>query len=96
MNDKQKVFTMIGVGSFVVFLITLFGLGFLPYTVYYTKGYKSDPLMYLFDAKMEKWLKEKQYQYDSYKPDKDYRVTHFYKFLDDAEKIIFDRMLMIQ
>lgn len=92
MNDKQKVFTMIGVGSFVVFLITIFGLGFLPYTVYYSKGYKSDPLMYLFNTKMRDMVeREVKYQYDSYKPDKDYRVTHFYKFLDDGEKILFDR-----
>ena len=92
MNDKQKVFIMIGVGSFVVFLITIFGLGFLPYSVYYSKGYKSDPLMYLFDTKMREMVeREVKYQYDSYKPDKDYRVTHFYKFLDDGEKILFDR-----
>ena len=92
MNDKQKVFIMIGVGSFVVFLITIFGLGFLPYSVYYSKGYKSDPLMYLFDTKMREMVeREVKYQYDSYKPDKDYRVTHFYKFLDNSEKILFDR-----
>jgi len=92
MNDKQKLLVMIGTGSFMVFLITIFGLGFLPYTVYHTKGYKSDPLMYLFDTKMREMVeREVKYQYDSYKPDKDYRVTHFYKFLDDGEKILFDR-----
>ena len=86
MNDKQKLLVMIGTGSFMVFLITIFGLGFLPYTVYHSKGYKSDPLMYLFDTKMREMVeREVKYQYDSYKPDKDYRVTHFYKFLDDGE-----------
>ena len=92
MNDKQKFFVMIGIGSLVVFLITIFGLGFLPYTVYYSKGYKSDPLMYLFDTKMREMVeREVKYQYDSYKADKDYRVTNFYKFLNDGEKILFDR-----
>ena len=92
MNDKQKLLVMIGTGSFMVFLITIFGLGFLPYTVYHSKGYKSDPLMYLFDTKMREMVeREVKYQYGSYKADKDYRVTHFYKFLGDAEKILFDR-----
>ena len=92
MNDKQKLLVMIGAGSFMVFLITIFGLGFSPYTVYYSKGYKSDPLMYLFDTKMREMVeREVKYQYDSYKADKDYRVKHFYKFLDDGEKILFDR-----
>ena len=92
MNDKQKLFVMIGIGSLVVFLITMFGLGFLPYTVYYSKGYKSDPLMYLFDTKMREMVeREVKHQYDYYKADKDYRVTNFYKFLDDGEKILFDR-----
>ena len=92
MNDKQKLFIMIGIGSFIVFLITIFGLGFLPYTVYYSNGYKSDPLMYLFDTKMREMIeREVRYQYDSYKADKDYRVTYFYKYLDDGEKILFDR-----
>ena len=92
MNDKQKLFVMVGIGSFVVFLITMFGLGFLPYTVYYSKGYKSDPLMYLFDTKMREMVeREVRHQYDSYKNNKDYRVTNFYKFLDDGEKILFDR-----
>ena len=92
MNDKQKLLVMIGTGSFMVFLITIFGLGFSPYTVYYSKGYKSDPLMYLFDTKMREMVeREVKYQYDSYKNDKDYRVKHFYKYLDDGEKIIFDR-----
>ena len=92
MNAKQKLFGMIGIGSLVVFLITMFGLGFLPYTVYYSKGYKSDPLMYLFDTKMREMVeREAKYQYDSYKADKDYRVTNFYKLLDDGEKILFDR-----
>ena len=92
MNAKQKLFGMIGIGSLVVFLITIFGLGFLPYTVYYSKGYKSDPLMYLFDTKMREMVeREAKYQYDSYKADKDYRVTNFYKLLDDGEKILFDR-----
>ena len=92
MNDKQKLLLMIGIGSLVVFLITIFGLGFLPYTVYYSKGYKSDPLMYLFDTKMREMVeREVKYQYDSYKADKDYRVANFYKFLDDGEKILFDR-----
>ena len=92
MNDKQKLLLMIGIGSLVVFLITIFRLVFLPYTVYYSKGYKSDPLMYLFDTKMREMVeREVKYQYDSYKADKDYRVTNFYKFLDDGEKILFDR-----
>ena len=92
MNGKQKLLLMIGIGSLVVFLITIFGLGFLPYTIYYSKGYKSDPLMYLFDTKMREMVeREVKYQYDSYKADKDYRVTNFYKFLDDGEKILFDR-----
>tara|TARA_B100001564_G_C20663577_1_gene682701 strand:+ start:1542 stop:2015 length:474 start_codon:yes stop_codon:yes gene_type:complete len=92
MNDKQKLFVMNGIGSFVVFLITVFGLGFLPYTVYYSKGYKSDPLMYLFNTKMREMVeREVRYQYDSYRADKDYRVKYFYKHLDDGEKIIFDR-----
>ena len=83
---------MVGIGSFVVFLITIFVLGFLPYTVYYSNGYKSDPLMYLFDTKMREMIeREVRYQYDSYKADKDYRVTYFYKYLDDGEKILFDR-----
>ena len=30
MNDKQKIFVMVGVGSFVVLLITIFGLGYYP------------------------------------------------------------------
>ena len=48
--------------------------------------------MYLFDPKMREMVeREVKYQYDSYKPNKDYRVTHFYKFLDDGEKILFDR-----
>tara|TARA_Y100000022_G_C13148397_1_gene328225 strand:+ start:288 stop:761 length:474 start_codon:yes stop_codon:yes gene_type:complete len=92
MNDKQKVFIMIGIGSFVVLIITIFGLGFLPYTVYYSKGYKSDPLMYLFDTKMREMVnREVKHQYESYKADKDYRVKHYYKYLDDGEKIQFDR-----
>lgn len=92
MNDKQKLLIMIGTGSFMVFLITIFGLGFYPYTVYYSKGYKSDPLMYLFDAKMREMVeREVKYQYDSFKADKDYRVMRFYKYLDDSEKILFDR-----
>ena len=92
MNGKQKLLLMIGIGSLVVFLITIFGLGFLPYTIYYSKGYKSDPLMYLFDTKMREMVeREVKYQYDSYKADKDYRVTNFYKLLDDGEKILFDR-----
>jgi len=92
MNDKQKLLIMVGTGSFMVFLITIFGLGFSPYTVYYSKGYKSDPLMYLFDTKMREMVeREVKYQYDSYKPDNDYRVKHFYKYLDDDEKILFDR-----
>ena len=92
MNDKQKLLVMIGAGSFLVFLITIFGLGFLPYTVYYSKGFKSDPLMYLFDTKMREMVeREVKYQYNSFKADKDYRVTQYYKFLDDGEKIIFDR-----
>ena len=90
MNDKQKVFIMIGI--FVVLIITIFGLGFLPYTVYYSKGYKSDPLMYLFDTKMREMVnREVKHQYESYKADKDYRVKHYYKYLDDGEKIQFDR-----
>jgi len=92
MNHKQKLFLMVGIGSFVVFIITIFGLGFLPYTIYYSKGYKSDPLMYLFDTKMREMIeREVRYQYDSYKADKDYRVTYFYKYLNDGEKILFDR-----
>ena len=76
----------------MVFVITIFGLGFYPYTVYYSKGYKSDPLMYLFDAKMREMVeREVKYQYDSFKADKDYRVMHYYKYLGDGEKIIFDR-----
>ena len=72
MNDKQKLLIMVGTGSFMVFLITIFGLGFSPYTVYYSKGYKSDPLMYLFDTKMREMVeREVKYQYDSYKPDND-------------------------
>ena len=48
--------------------------------------------MYLFDTKMREMVeREVKYQYDSYKADKDYRVIHFYKFLDDDEKILFDR-----
>ena len=86
MNDEQKLLVMIGTGSFMVFLITIFGLGFSPYTVYYSKGYKSDPLMYLFDTKMREMVeREVKYQYDSYKNDKDYRVKHYYKYLDDGE-----------
>ena len=92
MNDKQKLFIMIGIGSFIVFLITIFGLGFLPYTAYYSKGYKSDPLMYLFDTKMREMVeREVKYQYSSYKDNKDYRVANYYKYLDDGEKILFDR-----
>ena len=92
MNDKQKLLVMIGAGSFLVFIITIFGLGFSPYTVYYSKDYKSDPLMYLFDTKMREMVeREVKHQYDSYKADKDYIVKHFYKYLDDGEKIIFDR-----
>ena len=92
MNDKQKVFIMISFGSFAVFLISIFGLGFLPYTVYHSKGYKSDPLMYLFDTKMREMVeREVAYQFESYKTDKDFRVKQFYKLLDDSEKIIFDR-----
>ena len=30
MNDKQKLLVMVGTGSFLVFLITIFGLGFSP------------------------------------------------------------------
>ena len=45
--------------------------------------------MYLFDTKKREMVeREVKYQYDSYKADKDYRVTHFYKFLDDGEKIL--------
>ncbi len=92
MNDKQKLLIMIGTGSLMVFLITIFGLGFSPYKVYYSNGYKSDPLMYLFDTKMREMVElEVKYQYDSFKADKDYRVKHFYKYLDDGEKILFDR-----
>ena len=92
MNDQQKLLIMIGAGSFMVFLITIFGLGFLPYNVYLSKGYKSDPLMYLFDTKMREMVeREVNYQYDSYKADKDYRVKYFYKYLDDSEKILFNR-----
>ena len=92
MNNKQKLFLMVGISSFVVFLITMIGLGFLPYTIYYSKNYKSDPLMYLFDTKKrEMVVREVKHQYESYKPNKDYRVENYYKFLDDGEKIEFDR-----
>ena len=30
MNDKQKLFVMLGTGSILVFVITIFGLGFSP------------------------------------------------------------------
>ncbi len=30
MNDKQRLLVMIGAGSFIVFIITIFGLGFTP------------------------------------------------------------------
>ena len=30
MNDKQRLLVMVGTGSFLVFLITIFGLGFSP------------------------------------------------------------------
>ena len=30
MNDRQKLLVMMGTGSFFVFLITIFGLGFNP------------------------------------------------------------------
>ena len=30
MNDKQKLLVMVGAGSVLVFLITIFGLGFSP------------------------------------------------------------------
>ena len=30
MNDKQKILIMVGVGSLLVFIITIFGLGFSP------------------------------------------------------------------
>ena len=83
---------MVGISSFVVFLITMIGLGFLPYTIYYSKNYKSDPLMYLFNTKKREMVeREVKHQYESYKPNKDYRVENYYKFLDDGEKIEFDR-----
>lgn len=92
MNNKQKLFLMVGISSFVVFLITMIGLGFLPYTIYYSKNYKSDPLMYLFDTKKREMVeREVKHQFESYKANKDYRVENYYKFLDEGEKIEFDR-----
>ena len=92
MNDKQKVFIMVSAGSFVVLLVTIFGLGFLPYTVHDSKGYESDPLMYVFDTKMIEMVEiEVEHQYPIHKADRDYRVEHYYKYLDDIEKEKFDR-----
>ena len=92
MNDKQKVFMMVSIGSFVVLLVTIFGLGFLPYTVHDSKGYKSDPLMFVSDSKLIEMVKrEVEHQYPILKADRDYKVDHYYKYLDDIEKDNFDR-----
>ena len=48
--------------------------------------------MYLFDTKKREMVeREVKHQFESYKANKDYRVENYYKFLDEGEKIEFDR-----
>ena len=49
MNDKQRLFVMVGTGSLLVLLITIFGLGFGSHSWYDTSE---------VDTSVERWIRE--------------------------------------
>ena len=90
MNDKQKLFVMVGIASFLVLLVSIFGLGFLPYTVSNSKQYKMDPLMdhlLLLDTEMKEMVEKRvDNAFGSFSDEIYNIVENYYKYLNYTEQ----------